>query len=145
MNKFIFYQAFIGDQTTTESEANTRLAYVFKQLEYLEEQKNLLKFDGEHFLVVTAPVCLNAKIFEMVNRFSLRLWSYEFNSENFYEYPGFLAMQTWADTRSEESAILYCHSKGSVNTREDSMGIFRLHTSTLLATPIDKVFKGIQR
>jgi hypothetical protein len=142
MKKFIFYQAFIGDQQTTKSEANTRLDYISKQLEYLEEQKKIHGFNGEHFLVVTAPACCNAKIFEMVDRFSLRLWNHEFGSENCYEYPGFLAMQTWADTRSEESAILYCHSKGVVNNMQDSTGIFRLHTSTLLSILIDKVFQG---
>jgi len=141
MKKYIFFQAFIGDEQTTESEANTRLAYIYKQLEYLEEQKNLHQFTGEHFLIVTAPACVDAKIFEIVDRFSLRLWTHEFNRINSFEYPGFLAMQSWADTRSEESAILYCHSKGSVNTRKNSMGIFRLHTSTLLRTPIDEIFK----
>lgn len=55
------------------------------------------------------------------------IYTKSISRENQFEYPGFAAIKDFADSAHPEHLIYYCHSKGSANRSERSLGIFKYH------------------
>jgi len=124
--KTIFYYAYIGDDSTSVEDLIWRLDYINNQMEFISclAKKNNI---NSLFTVATLPKQCDGMFMQIATKHNFCIYTKSISRENQFEYPGFAALKDFADSAHPEHLIYYCHSKGSVNKSERSLGIFKYH------------------
>ncbi|MDY0921317.1 hypothetical protein [Leclercia sp. CFBP8987] len=123
--KSVFYFAYFGTDADDDERIMSRARYINEQLSFLsklcDENNISLKF-----IVATIPEKFSKILLNMAKECNFFIYSKYISDQNNYEYNGISACIDFAK-KGPESLIFYCHSKGSVNNNELSMGIFKFH------------------
>lgn len=124
--KTIFYYAYIGDDSTSAEDLMWRLDYINNQMEFISclARKNNI---NSLFTVATLPKQCDGMFMHIATKHNFCIYTKSISRENQFEYPGFAAIKDFADSAHPEHLIYYCHSKGSANRSERSLGIFKYH------------------
>ncbi|WP_447515436.1 hypothetical protein [Escherichia coli] len=124
--KTIFYYAYIGDDSTSAEDLMWRLNYIDNQMLFISclARKNNI---NSLFTVATLPKQCDGMFMQIATKNIFCIYTKSISRENQFEYPGFAAIKDFADSAHPEHLIYYCHSKGSANRSERSLGIFKYH------------------
>lgn len=137
--KTIFYYAYIGDESTSIEDIAWRLKYISDQMEFistLAKKNNITSL----YTVSTLPTSCDGLFTQIATKFNFCVYTKCTSRENKFEYPGFAAIKDFATSAHPDHLIYYCHSKGSVNKSERSLGIFNYHQVININTDvIDKL------
>lgn len=135
----IVYFGYLGDEATDDAVVEQRLAYMDGQMRWLAQLVARLP-DGARVLVpYVAPrrwdEAVHARI--AAHGFTVDPLSIENERRNRFEYPGFRALKSLAETLPPDEPIFYCHSKGIAAPGDNKNGLFRLHSHVALAADLD--------
>lgn len=103
-----------------------RLQYISDQMSFistLAKKSNISSL----YTVATLPKQFDGVFMQLATKHNFCVYTKCISRENHFEYPGFAAMKDFADSAHPEHLIYYCHSKGSGNRSERSLGIFKYH------------------
>ncbi|EPP8200998.1 MULTISPECIES: hypothetical protein [Enterobacteriaceae] len=135
--KCVFYFAYFGTDTDDESIIISRAKYINEQLLFLSnlcDENNI----NLKFIVATIPERFSGMLLKIAKECNFLIYSKYISDLNNYEYNGISACIEFAE-QGPEALIFYCHSKGSVNKNELSMGIFKYHCEYNLRWDTDQL------
>lgn len=123
--KSVFYFAYFGIDNDSDEVINDRRDYISNQMKYLANlcDKNNI---NTRFIIATIPERFYIDLVVIAKRYNFHIFSKYISNNNNFEFNGISACIEYAN-ENPESLIYYCHSKGSVNHNELSMGIFKYH------------------
>lgn len=124
--KTIFYYAYLGDSSTSADDLIWRLKYISDQMAFISAlaKKNNI---NSLYTVATIPKEYDGIFMQIATKYNFCVYTKFISRENCFEYPGFAAIKDFAESAHPEHLIYYCHSKGSVNISDRSLGIFKYH------------------
>ncbi|MGU5694983.1 hypothetical protein [Aeromonas veronii] len=129
--KCIFYFAYFGSENEIDDVIQSRADYIEKQLLFLSkkcDENNV----NMRFIVATIPERLYSTLLHIAKKYDFLIYSKYIQQVNNYEHNGILSCIEFAK-KNPDTLIFYCHSKGSANNNELSMGIFKYHVQINLS------------
>lgn len=135
--KTVIYFAYFGIDDDSDESILLRSEYISKQMSYLANlcDKNHISM---RFVVATIPRRFIINLVDIAKKNNFHIYSKHTSNSNNFEFNGISACIDHANT-SPNSLIFYCHSKGSVNHNELSMGIFKFHCKNNLEWDTNKL------
>lgn len=142
-NKSVFYFAYFGTDADDDSTLDKRAKYISEQLNFLSmlcDENNITT----RFIIATIPDRLAVTLLKIAKQYNFSIYSKYISDSNNYEYNGISACIDFAQNGSDK-LIFYCHSKGSVNNNELSMGIFKYHCENNLKWDTDHLISNNEK